>query len=311
MKLATFEHHRQNTWGVGRDDGWVDLPAAWPDGPGSVLELLQLGPEATAHVRRIAETAPAVPDEAVRLLAPLPRPPKVLALAGNYAEHVRECDVAGGSLPENPRRTTTPRPFLMPATAVLGPGETIPWPVYSEQLDHEVELAVVLGATARHVSPQQARNCIAGYTVGNDISARTVTFSAGRAPREPKDGFFDWLHGKWADGFCPLGPVLLTAEELPDPHDLPLRLTVNGEVRQDSSTACMIFNCYELVSFCSQLMTLEPGDVILTGTPHGVGVAKNRFLQPGDVLTASIDGIGELTNTLGPRPETFFAPCQS
>jgi 2-keto-4-pentenoate hydratase/2-oxohepta-3-ene-1,7-dioic acid hydratase in catechol pathway len=310
MKLATFEHHSQTTWGFRRETGWVDLPSVWPDGPGSVLELLQLGSEAIEHVRRQADSAEPIVDEDVRLLAPLPRPPKVLALAGNYAEHVRECAVGGGSLPENPRDTTTPRAFLMPATAVVGPDETIPWCVYSEQLDHEVELAVILGSPARRVSPDQARDCIAGYTIANDISARSVTFTEGRTPREPKDGFFDWLHGKWADGFCPMGPVLVTADELADPDDLALSLTVNGQIRQDSSTACMIFNSAELVSFCSHLMTLEAGDVILTGTPHGVGVAKNRFLQPGDVMTCRIEGIGTLSNTLGQRPEQFYAPCR-
>ncbi|MGB2820355.1 MAG: fumarylacetoacetate hydrolase family protein, partial [Phycisphaerae bacterium] len=248
-----------------------------------------------------------IPLEALRLLAPLPAPPKLIGLAVNYAEHHVECN-RGGALPEDPKLHTTPRPFLMPATAVAAPNSEIPWPGYSRDIDYEIELAVVIGLPARQVTPAEAAGCIAGYTIANDVSARSVTHAEGRAER-PKDAFFDWLHGKWADGFCPLGPWVVTADEVPDPQDLELELTVNGETRQKSSTAHMIFTVDELVAFLSQIMTLVPGDVIATGTPSGVGMATGKLLTGGETITCRIERIGELTNTLAMPPEAFYTPC--
>jgi 2-keto-4-pentenoate hydratase/2-oxohepta-3-ene-1,7-dioic acid hydratase in catechol pathway len=308
MKLATYVRDGAESFGVVRGDGVVDIPAAWPDGPGSLLAVLEAGAEA---MRRIADLAASNASrlglEDVRLLPPIPQPPKVIGLAVNYAEHHRECS-RGSELPEDPRLHTTPRPFLMPATAVTAHGAVIPWPAFSREIDYEVELAVVIGSPARCVSADNAPGRIAGYTIANDVSARSVTHKQGRAER-PKDDFFDWLHGKWADGFCPLGPWLVTAEEIPDPQALDLELTVNGEVRQKSSTRDMIFTVFELISFISHVMTLLPGDVIATGTPSGVGLADGRFLAGGDVITCRIERIGELTNTLGAPPEGFYEPC--
>ena len=171
-----------------------------------------------------------------------------------------------------------------------------------------VELAVVIGKRAKCVSPDQACGHVAGYTIANDVSARSCTFAHGREKR-PRDDFFDWLHGKWADGFCPLGPCLVTADEIPDPMNLALELTVNGQVRQKATTAAMIFDVFELVAFTSHIMTLFPGDVIATGTPSGVGMASGNFLAAGDVIACRIQEIGELTNTLSMPPEKFYAPC--
>jgi len=310
MKLATYVHGGRQSYGVVTDRGVRDVPAAWPDGPASLLDAIQAGPPAIARIRDIAaaQAATAIPLADVKLRAPIPTPPKLLGLAVNYAEHHREIE-RGADLPAEPRRDTTPRPFLMPATAVADPGAEIPWCDFSRDIDHEVELAVVIGHAARRIAPADAAACIAGYTIANDISARTVTHSAGRAKR-PKDDFFDWLHGKWADGFCPLGPYLVTPDEIGDPQDLDLELTVDGEVRQKSNTRHMIFSVMEIVSFCSHLMTLVPGDVIATGTPSGVGIATGKLLKPGQSITCRIEKIGELTNTLGRPPEHFYTPCQ-
>jgi len=311
MKLATYTHGGRQSYGVVTERGIVDVPAAWPDGPASLLDALQAGESALARLREItdAATAPMVGLADVRLRTPIPAPPKLLGLAVNYAEHHREYD-RGSDLPDDPRRNTTPRPFLMPPTAVTDPGAEIPWCDFSRDIDHEVELAIVIGRTACRVSPAGAAGCVAGYMIANDISARTVTHSAGRTKR-PKDEFFDWLHGKWADGFCPLGPWLVTPDEVGDPQDLDIELTVDGDLRQKSNTRHMIFSVRELVSFCSHLMTLLPGDVIATGTPSGVGMATGKLLTAGQRITCRIEKIGELTNTLSAPPKSFYTPCDT
>ena len=181
---------------------------------------------------------------------------------------------------------------------------------HDRQLHLVVDLAVVIGRRAKNVSPQAAGGYVAGYTIANDVSARSATFAEGRAKRE-KDEFFDWLHGKWPDGFCPMGPWLVTPEEVGDARDLELELTVNGKARQKASTSMMIFDVFEIVSFCSHLMTLLPGDVIATGTPSGVAAATGEYLRAGDVITCRIERIGELTNTLGAAPQSYYTPCRT
>ena len=308
MKLATYVHDGAESYGVVTDAGVLAAPGLWPDGPGSVLELLAAGQDAVERLARLAETGgPTIPLDALTLLAPIPNPPKAIGLAVNYVAHHNELQ-RPADMPETPHQTTTPRPFIMPSTAVIGPGADIPWPAYSRQIDYEIELAVVIGRTAKAVTPGAALDYVGGYTIANDVSARSVTHADGRADR-PKDGFFDWLHGKWADGFLPTGPYLVTPDEIPDPNDLNLELTVNGQVRQSANTSLMIFPVAEIVAFISQIMTLTPGDIIATGTPSGVGMADGRFLEPGDVITCRIDNIGEMTNILGAPPETFYAPC--
>jgi len=309
MKLATFTRDSKQSFGAVTDGGVCDIPKAWPDGPKSMLELLQGGTGAMARAAELAEaeTNPIAEDQ-VKLLAPVPNPPKIIGLAVNYAEHHREWE-RGADLPDDPRRHTTPRPFLMPHSTIIGPGDEIPWPPFSEQIDYEVELAVIIGRAGKCLSPEQARDHIAGYTIANDISARSTTFARGRTAR-PKDDFFDWLHGKWADGFCPTGPYLVTADQIGDPMDLAIGLSVNGEQRQSSRTSAMIFDVFELVSFISCIMTLSPGDIIATGTPSGVAKATGKWLDAGDEITCRIDNIGELTNTLGPRPDSFYKPCE-
>ncbi len=309
MKLVTYSQNDSVGPGILTDDGIIDIPAAWPgtNPPRSVQQILHRGRPCLARLAEIARTAqPSIPLDSARLLAPVPRPGKVLGLAGNYAEHIKEAGLKLG-LSDSPCTTTVPRPFLMPATAVIGPGQQIPWPAYSRTIDYEIELAVIIGRPAKALSVAEAPAAVAGYTIANDVSARSVTFKKGRAER-PWDQFYDWLAGKWADGFCPMGPYLLTADQIDDVQDLNLRLTVNGQIRQQANTAQMIHTVAQIVSFLSHLMTLEPGDVIATGTPAGVGLATGDYLQPGDRIDASIEHLGTLTNTLGPAPQQFYEP---
>ena len=195
----------------------------------------------------------------------------------------------------------------MPSTVVSGPGDVIPWPAYSREIDYELELAVVIGKKAKCVEAAEALDCVAGYTIANDVSARSVTFKESRGVR-PWDEFYDWLNGKWADGFCPMGPCLVTKDEIADVQNLSMTLKVNDQVRQNANTAQMIYPVADIVSFCSHLMTLEPGDVISTGTPSGVAVATGNFLQAGDKIECTIENLGTLTNTLGERPKQFYEP---
>lgn len=231
--------------------------------------------------------------DGVRLRAPLTRPGKLLATAANYQAHVIE----GGAAPLD-RSALAPRLFLMPPTAIAGPGDPIPLPSVSTQVDWEAELVVVVGARARDLTPDEALGVVAGYAAGNDVSARSLDYGYVRDASDPAVGFFDWLAGKWPDGFCPFGPYLVTADEVPDPQDLPIELTVNGALKQAGSTKDMIFTVAELLAFASRLMTLEPGDVLLTGTPDGVGMASGEFLADGDEVTVRIGGLGELTNRM-------------
>ncbi len=309
MKLASFVIEGRRTFGCVRDGELIDVPGVWPDGPGDLLELIRSGADALDRVADVARAAPAACslDEAT-LLAPITEPPKVLALAGNYVKHIKEVRLGTG-LSDRPGQDTTPRPFIMPPTVVADPGAEIAWPPTSREIDYEVELAVVVGRRAKCVSPGQATECVFGYTIANDVSARSATFAEARSER-PWDEFYDWLNGKWADGFCPTGPWIVTPDELGDPRTLRLTTHVNGEPRQDAHTDEMIFDVFEIVSFLSHLMTLTPGDVICTGTPSGVGAADGRFLEPGNEIVCRIDRIGELRNTLGRRPETFYAPCR-
>jgi 2-keto-4-pentenoate hydratase/2-oxohepta-3-ene-1,7-dioic acid hydratase in catechol pathway len=231
------------------------------------------------------------PLEQVRLLAPV-RPRKYLAIGLNYKDHIAE---SGLQAPE------VPFFFNKQVTCVVGPGAAIHMPKVSNLLDYEAELAIVIGKRCRHVSVEGAREVIAGYTIANDVSVRdwqlrTPTMTIGKS--------FD-THG-------PLGPWIVTGDELGDPHKLGIRAFVNGEKRQDANTGEMVFNCFEQVSHLSEAFTLEPGDVIATGTPAGVGAARQPFpeglLKIGDVVRIEIDGIGELQNTVVQEPEDFVAP---
>jgi len=311
MKLVTYARDKSVSCAILTDAGLIDVQAVWqgPNPPRSVKEILQRGPSGLDKLDDLANSADILtPLDSVKLLAPIPRPSKVIGLAGNYSEHIKEAGLSLG-LSDSPRKTTVPRPFLMPATVVIGLGEEIPWPAYSEQIDYELELAVIIGKKANRIKADDALEYVAGYTVANDVSARSVTFAKGRAKR-PWDEFYDWLNGKWTDGFLPMGPYLLTADEIGDVQNLDMELTVNGEIRQRANTSQMIYPVADIVSFLSHIMTLEPGDAIATGTPAGVAMATGRFLQPGDRIECTIENLGTLMNTLGQRPEKFYHPLQ-
>jgi 5-carboxymethyl-2-hydroxymuconate isomerase len=227
---------------------------------------------ATTSVDRAAQPLPG------ELLAPL-EPGKIVAIGLNYRDHAKEC---GLDLPAEPLI------FTKFVTSVNAPnGDIVVDPTLTSRVDWEVELGVVIGARARHVPRDMALSYVAGYVVANDVSARDLQF------RDTQ-----WVRGKSLDTFCPLGPVLVSADEIPDPQALRLQTTVNGELMQDSSTSEMIFDVAELISFCSRSFTLEPGDLLLTGTPWGCGefMTPKRSLGDGDLVTTSVERIGELAN---------------
>jgi len=309
MKLATYLHNEAVSCGIITEKGIIDIGSGTDGKIRSIHQILAEGDSAMAEIAGLADSAEDfIRIDDVKLLAPIPRPGKVIGLAGNYEKHIIEAGLKLG-LTESPRTSTVPRPFLMPPTVITGPDTKIPWPSFSEQIDYEVELAVVIGKPAKCVPPTQALDYVAGYCIANDISARSVSFKENRAAR-PWDEFFDWLNGKWADGFLPLGPYLTAADEINDVQDLDLHLTVNDKVRQKANTSQMIFTVTDIVSFLSYLMILEPGDVIATGTPEGVAMATGEFLQPGDKIQCKIENLGTLTNTLADRPAQFYKPLK-
>ena len=229
-----------------------------------------------------------------KILTPIPRPNKLLLLAGNYAKHIEE----GGETAVE-RARTYPYVFMKPASTTLNRhGGEIPIPPVSpDNIDWECELGVIISRRAKGVSEAEALEYVAGYTVVNDISDRGFRPNPNRAERD-RDKFFDWQHGKWHEGSCPVGPCVACPESIPDPQTLPLQLTVNGEVHQDSSTAMQIFPLAAVLEFISSFVTLEPGDIISTGTAAGVGHAKGVHLKAGDHVEARIEGIGILKNTM-------------
>jgi len=308
MKLITYSLNDSISCAILTDEGLIDIPSAWQgtNPPRSIMQILQT-PDCLGKLALLTDSpGKLIPLDLVKILAPIPRPGKILALAGNYAKHLQEVGKTIG-MSDSPHNTTTPRPFIIPSSAIIGPDEQIPWPVYSETIDYEVELAVIIGKNAKSVAPQNALEYVAGYTIVNDVSARTVTFKENRIKR-PWDEFYDWLNGKWADGFLPMGPYLLTADEVYDVQNLDIQLSVNDGLRQNANTSQMIYPVADIVSFLSHIMTLEPGDCIATGTPSGVALPTGNFLKSGDIIQCEIQNLGTLTNTLGPKPKQFYEP---
>jgi 2-keto-4-pentenoate hydratase/2-oxohepta-3-ene-1,7-dioic acid hydratase in catechol pathway len=271
----------------------IDIPA-----DACLVSLLPGGAHRAALVslqEKLADvdtSACAIPTASAKLLVPVPNPSKLLLLAGNYSAHIEE---GGGRATE--RAQTFPYVFMKPPlTTLTHPGDPVKIPAVSpDNVDWELELGIVIGKRCKSVSEADALGYVAGYTVVNDISDRKFKPNPGRTERD-KDNFFDWLHGKWHDTFCPVGPCILPADDCPDPQTLKLTLKVNGETQQDASTADMVFPVAAIVEFISSYITLEPGDIISTGTPAGVGAAKGKFLKAGDSLHAEIENIGVLTN---------------
>lgn len=290
MQLLSFIHPDQNqsTWGVRLEGGKVlDVPAADPHAPATLLDHVRTNGAYSLEDLLVCtdEHAGAIVDEEdVTLLPPL-RPGKIIGIGLNYVEHVEE---SSRSLDTD--ESLPPRPVLFgsPGTAVTACGAPIRHNTeMTEQLDWECELAVVMGRPTSHdIQEDQAYDYVFGYSIMNDISARDQRRSG------------QWFFSKGQDSFKPFGPVLVTADEIGDPHDLDLRLTVNGEERQNGNTKHMLFKIPTLIADVASGMTLEPGDVIATGSPQGVGAAMNppQFLKPGDVVEATVEKIGTLTN---------------
>jgi 5-carboxymethyl-2-hydroxymuconate isomerase len=252
------------------------------DGIATVDELIAAGPDAWDSARSAAANGAGDPLRPGMLAAPLRSPSKLACVGLNYHDHCRETGMAA---PERPLI------FAKFNSSLTGPDSRIEWPEgLTEQVDWEAELAVVIGRRVRAVSESEALEAVFGYTAANDVSARDLQFSDQQ-----------WVRGKSLDTFCPLGPVVVTADEFGDPQDKRLLARVNGETMQDSTTAEMIFGVAEIVSFLSHACTLEPGDVILTGTPWGVGGFRDPpiFLKPGDTVEVEVENIGVLQNEIG------------
>ena len=270
--------------GVVAGEEVVDLSDPVVGLPTSMAALLAAGPEAMEVAARAVHSAAARrPLGEVVLLAPVPEPPKVMAIGLNYRAHVAEM-----GRPAPPHQVW----FNKQRTCVVGPGHAVEIPRVSSQVDYEGELAFVIGRRCRHVPAADAVGVVAGFTVMNDVSVRDWQW---RTPT--------WTMGKSFDTHGPVGPCLVTPDELGDPHRLALRTWVNGELRQDSTTGDMIFSCWEMVAELSTVFTLEPGDVVSTGTPAGVGASFDppRWLVPGDTVRIEVEGVGRLENPVAPE----------
>ncbi len=286
MKLVTFTQGNATRIGVLDGDSIVDLSVAAPALPREMCAFLAAGAAALATAKQAlggSSTRVALKD--VKLEAPILRPPKILAVGLNYKDHIAE---TGNKTPE------VPMIFNKQSTAITSPRGDIYLPRESEQLDYEGEFGVVIGRYCRHVPKNRAHEVIVGYTIVNDVSVRdwqrrVPTFTMGKS---------------W-DTHCPLGPWITTADEVGDPHTLALKTWVNGELRQNSNTSQLLFNAFDLVEHLTTAFTLEPGDVISTGTPGGVAVAMNppKWLKPGDVVKIAIDKLGEIENRVIAEPE--------
>ena len=245
---------------------------------------------AVCPILRDFDPADGVPVGAARVCAPLRSPRKLICAGANYVGHLREMGIS--AVPAD----LEPYFFLLPSTSIAGPDDPIVIPAEaSARVDWEAELAVVIGTAGRHIPADRALAHVAGYTIMNDVSARG--YHARANPLAPPFAY-DWLASKGRDTFCPLGPGVTPAWLIDDPQELPIRLWRNGELEQDGSTADMIFSVAHLISAASVAMTLEPGDVIATGTPAGVGVAQGKSLADGDVLRIEISGLGVLENAV-------------
>jgi 2-keto-4-pentenoate hydratase/2-oxohepta-3-ene-1,7-dioic acid hydratase in catechol pathway len=285
MKVATFTDEKGTRIGVVEGSDIADVGTAVRDLPEDMTALLALGDTGLGRVREATSRAPRLSLDSVRLEAPVPRPGKFLAVGLNYADHIHEI---GASTPEFPSC------FAKMPTCINGPRDPVHRPRVSDTLDYEGELGFVIGRRCRHVPRDRAREVIAGYVVVDDF---TVRGWVAKTPQVVIPKSFD-THG-------PFGPWVVTADEVGDPHGLTIRTWVNGALRQDSTTDQMTFDCYDLVEILSRAVTLEPGDVVSTGTPYGVGEGfdTKRYLQPGDVVKVEIEKLGFLENPVIDEPE--------
>jgi 2-keto-4-pentenoate hydratase/2-oxohepta-3-ene-1,7-dioic acid hydratase in catechol pathway len=288
MKLVTFTVGGRTSIGKVMDDKVIDLAEAIPDGPKTMIELLQGGQVTLDQISKVGLGGETVyPLSAVKLEAPVPNPQKFLAIGLNYQDHVDEIVARGGKAPENQMW------FCKQVTCVTGPYDEVHKPKASERVDYEAELGVVIGERCRHVSEADALKVVAGYTVVNDFTARDWQRMSPQ-----------WMLAKSFDTHGPMGPWLVTRDEIPDPQALDMRLYVNGELRQKTNTRMMVFNVAAQIAYLSKVMTLEPGDVLATGTCAGAGWGMDppQFLKAGDKVRVEIDGVGVIENPVIDEP---------
>ena len=294
MKLVTFSSTDQTTERVGllSNGGIVDLSQVAPDLPRDMLALIEGHKDSAAALEErfsaYLQHPPHYEHGHFGLHAPIGRPPKIIAIGLNYRAHAEE---------SNMQIPSVPLVFTKQSTSVTGPNDPIYWSQDSKALDYEGELAIVIGKRCRRVPKDRARDVILGYTVLNDVSVRDWQLR-GTPP--------SFTMGKSWDSHCPIGPAITVDTNL-DPHTLTLTTHVNGELRQSTCTDDLIFDCFELVEFLSTAFTLEPGDIIATGTPSGVGFANKppKVLAPGDVVTVQIESLGTIENTVAEEPENL------
>src|SRR5262245_3389476 len=303
FKLMTYETGEGPRAGMICGDAAVDVAGATGEPRyNSVMGILSDWPRAKGVLAGFADRpessgAGALDLGRVRLLAPLPMPGAIYCAGANYRDHVLEMARAQNINPEPDPHTLGLKAwhFIKSSHCVAAPSATLPLPAHSKKVDWEAELAVVIGRPARNVPVEKALDVVAGYTIGNDLSARDVSRRQGISDTSPFK--FDWVGQKCFDGACPLGPWIVLADDIPDPHKLGIELKVNGVVKQSSNTSELIFDIVEQISHLSERITLHPGDVILTGTPAGVGAGRGEFLKAGDEVRITIEGVGELVNT--------------
>ena len=286
MKLLTFSVGGKARPGALKGDRVVDLAAAGlPAGPnGGLIEIARGGDAMIERARKAMDDARATTHalKDVKVEAPIRRPGKVLAVGLNYIDHCKE---AGLPVPPEPVL------FTKWSTSVCGPYDDVAWPaIVSKEVDYEVELGVVIGKRASNVSEKDALGYVMGYTVVNDVSARDQQFANAK----------QWDRGKSFDTFCPYGPYIVTRDEIPDPHVLQVRTVLNGKEMQNSNTKNLIFNVNKIIAYASQGTTLEPGDLIPTGTPFGVGFSRKPpvFLKDGDVCECEVEKVGTIRNRI-------------
>jgi 2-keto-4-pentenoate hydratase/2-oxohepta-3-ene-1,7-dioic acid hydratase in catechol pathway len=277
MKLIRYAAKGGNTLGVVKDDGVIDLGKRWPALRDDMIALMDMWSSIASELPKlIVDSTPDAALANVSLLAPVSRPGKILAIGLNYADHIQET----GQKP--PAHQVW---FTKAVTAINNPFDPIQLPMASEEVDYEAELVVIIGKRCKHVTKEHAPEVVFGYSTGNDVSVRDWQLRTSQ-----------WVLGKSFDTHAPIGPCIVTPDEIGDPHALGIRCFVNGEQRQSSNTKHLIFNVFDQIAHLSSAMTLEPGDLIFTGTPGGVGLAMQppRWLKPGDKVRVEIDRIGAI-----------------
>jgi len=281
MRLVTFEHGGTRRLGVRSGESIIDLSKADPSLPTNLRDFLAAGDDAMNRAKAASEKGEhGISASEVTICAPINNPEKIICIGLNYADHAAE---SGMPIPEEPVV------FSKYASSIINPGDKIVAPSVSNEVDYEVELVVIIGKGGRNISEADALSHVAGYTVGHDVSARDYQL------QKPAG---QWMMGKTFDTFAPIGPELVTADEVPNPGNLGIRCILNGETVQDSNTSQLIFSIEQLIAYLSHVFTFTPGDIIFTGTPPGVGMGRTPqvWLKDGDVVVCEIDGLGRLEN---------------